>query len=128
MQRTVRHHVSFLAAVLAVVALTACSSLRPITSDPPASAVLLFAPFSIEQFSKATFPSGEYRALYEDDGGYYYQAPTKIVANALFSYLYDGGLYVKRGATEPTDWFVIGQGGRITMGPLTAIPPHQMKQ
>ena len=128
MQRTFRHCVGFIGAVLAVIGLTGCSSLRTISSDPPASAVLLFAPFTIEQLSKATFPSGEYRPLYEDDGGYYYQAPTKIVANAVFSYLYDGGLYVKRGATEPTDWFVIGQGGRITMGQLKTIPPHQMKQ
>jgi hypothetical protein len=126
MQRTFRHHLSIVVAGLAVFGLTGCTSLRPITSDPPASAVLLLSPFTIEQLSKATFPAGEYRPLYEDDGGYYYQAPTKIVANAMFSYMYDGGLYLKRGGTAPSDWFVVSQGGRLIMGPLKTIPPHQM--
>lgn len=128
MERTFRHHVRFIVAILAGLGLAGCSSLHPITIEPTVSVIVLTAPFSIEQLSKATFPSGEYRVLCEDDGGYYYQAPSKIVANALFSYLYEGGLYVKRGAKEPTKWYVIGQGSRITMGELKTIPPHQMKK
>jgi hypothetical protein len=128
MERSFRRWVRFVVAGLVGLVLAGCSTLRPITTEPPASTIVLTAPFSIEQMSKATFPAGEYRALCEDDGGYYYQAPTKIVANALFSYLYEGGLYVKRGEDQPTEWYIIGQGSRLTRGQLKTIPPHQMKR
>jgi hypothetical protein len=127
MERSSHRFVGFIAAVLAVLALAGCSPLRPISSAPPASAVVIATPFTIDQLSKASFPAGEYRPLYEDAGGYYYQAPSKVVANALFTFMYDGGLYVKRGETEPTQWYVVGQSGVITMGQFKTVPPHEMK-
>src|SRR5450631_1604235 len=90
---------------LAGLLLTGCSSLRPISSKPPESAIMLTAPVTIREFvTTVTFPAGEYRPLYEDDGGYFFQAPAKVVANDIFSYMYDGGLYVERGTNEPTKW------------------------
>jgi len=129
MERTFRQLVGFIAAVPVVLGLAGCNAVRPISSasKPPASALVISAPFSIDQLSKATFPAGEYRPVYEDNGGYYYQAPSKIVANALFSYMYDGGLYVKRGETEPAAWFIVGGGGLMDTGPLSSMPPCQMK-
>lgn len=127
MERSFRNRFGFLVAVVAVLGLAGCSILRPISSKPPASAVVVTAPFTIDQWSKATFPSGEYRPLYEDEGGFYYQAPAKVVANALLTFMYDGGLYVKRGGTEPTAWYVVGQSGVITMGPLKTNLPCEMK-
>ena len=116
-----------ISAGLICLILTGCTSLRPISSKPPESAIVLSAPVTIREIvTTATFPAGEYHPLYEDDGGYYYQAPTKVVANDIFSYMYDGGLYVERGTNEPTKWYVIGQNGQKTLGRFKTIPPHQL--
>ena len=107
--------------------LTGCSTLRPLASKPPESAIVLVEPVTIREiFSKATFPAGEYRPLFEDNGGYYFQAPSKVVANDIFSYMYDGGLYVKRGTNEPTHWYVVGQNGQKTVGRFKSIPAHKL--
>jgi len=53
-----------------------------------------------------TFPSGFYKALYEDEHGYYYPSPYKICARAASgSALVDGGLYIKRGAASITSFY-----------------------
>lgn len=119
--------IALITAGLIGLLLTGCSSLRPISSTPPESAIRLNEPVTIHEFlSKATFPAGEYHPLYEDNDGYYYQAPSKIVANDLFSYMYDGGLYVKRGGTEPTEWYIIVQNGQKNMGRFKTVPPHEL--
>jgi hypothetical protein len=127
MKKAFHPFIGFIAAVTAALGVAGCGHLRPVSSTPPVTAVVVSAPFTIDQLSKATFPPGEYRPLYEDNGGFYYQAPAKIVANALFSYMYDGGLYVKRGETNLTQWYVVSQGGMITRGQLKTEPPHEFK-
>src|SRR6266404_8353489 len=101
--------------VILLVALlgAGCSSLRqdssphPISSKPPESAIVLSAPVTVgDQTAIDTFPAGKYRPLYEDRRGYYFEAPAKVVVDDVAVFAYKGGLYVARGATEPTGWYV----------------------
>jgi hypothetical protein len=107
--------------------LTGCSSLSPISSKPPESAIELKSPAKFTGFLyTVTFPAGEYRPLYEDDGGYYYQAPAKVIGHDIISYMLDGGLYVERGSNEPTRWYIIEQNGQKTMGHCYSLPTHTL--
>ena len=122
-----------IAAILFVVLLeVSCSSLRqdssfgPISSKPPASAIILTAPVTVgDQTATDTFPAGKYRPLYEDRGGYYFEAPSKVLVDDVAVFAYDGGVYVARGATEPTHWYVSRPSGK-TMGRFKKIPPHRL--
>src|SRR5438309_9995413 len=92
------------------------SSLRPISSKPPESAIVLSAPVTVrDQTATDTFPAGKYRPLYEDRGGYYFEAPAKVVVDDVAVFAYEGGLYVVRGATVPSRWYVSHASGK-TMG------------
>ena len=108
--------------------LTGCTSLQPISSKPPESAIELKAPAKFPGFLyTVTFPAGVYRPLYEDSDGYYYQAPAKVIGHDIMSYMLDGGLYVERTATEPTQWYIINpQNGQKTMGDCKALPEHTL--
>ena len=123
-------------ALFAVVALSVaaagCSSLRsnqslrPISSEPPESAIVLNAPAVVsESGTITTFPTGEYHPVYEDRGGYYFQAPTKVLVDDVAVFAYEGGLYVPRGDTEPTRWYVIHTNGQKKMGRFRKIPQYK---
>ena len=122
-------------AIVMVVGLlgAGCSSLqlkssppKPIASKPPESAIVLSEPVTVNDKGAAdVFPAGKYRPLYEDRGGYYFEAPAKVLVNDVASFGYDGGLYVARGATDPTQWYVIGPGGK-KMGRFKKIPQHTL--
>ena len=71
-----------------------------------------------------TFPAGKYRPTYEDDGGYYFDAPRKVLVDDIGIYAFDGGVYVPRGKTAPTHWYVIRPNGRRTMGRFKDVPAH----
>jgi hypothetical protein len=102
------------------------SSLHPISSKPPESAIVLTAPMTVrDQTATDTFPAGKYRPLYEDRGGYYFEAPAKVLVDDVAVYAYDGGLYVARGTTEPTHWYMIGPNGK-RMGRFKNLPPHTL--
>jgi hypothetical protein len=80
-------------------------------------------------FDNATFPAGEYRPLYEDDGGYYFQAPAKVIVHSagIATYMHDGGLYVERGASEPTKWYYTYENeGNMKMWRFNTIPPCEL--
>ena len=99
---------------------------KPISSKPPESAILLSEPVMVNDKGAANiFPAGKYRPLYEDRGGYYYEAPTKVLVSDVASFGYDGGLYVARGATEPTQWYVTSPSGK-KMGRFKKIPQHTL--
>jgi hypothetical protein len=108
--------------------LTGCTSMQPISSKPPESAIILKAPAIFPGFLySVTFPAGEYRPVYEDAGGYYYQAPTKVIGHDFTSYMFDGGLYVERTKTEPTKWYTIDpKTGQAAMGHCTSLPEHTL--
>ena len=102
------------------------SSLRPISSKPPESAIVLNAPVTVrDQSATDTFPAGEYRPRYEDRGGYYFEAPAKVVVDDVAVFAYEGGLYAARGATEPTGWYVNHPNGK-TMGRFKKVPSYTL--
>jgi hypothetical protein len=101
-------------------------SLRPISSKPPESAIVLNAPEIVsESGTITTFPAGEYRPAYEERGGYYFQAPTKVLVDDVAVFAYEGGLYVARGESEPTRWYVIHTNGEKKMGRFRKIPQYK---
>src|SRR5438309_11159261 len=88
------------------------SSLRPISSKPPESAIVLSAPVTVrDQTATDTFPTGKYRPLYEYRGGYYFEAPTKVLVVDVSVFGYDGGFYCARWASEPTRCYVSRRNG-----------------
>jgi len=108
--------------------ITGCTSMRPLSSKPPESAIVLKSPVKVGVVVAFAFPAGEYRPLYEDDGGYYYQAPSKVIFYDFpFSRMIDGGLYVERTATEPTQWYYIDlQYGQKHMIHCESLPEHTL--
>jgi len=101
-------------------------SLRRISSKPPESAIVLNGPAIVsESGTITTFPAGEYRPAYEDRGGYYFQAPTKVLVDEVAVFAHEGGLYVARGESEPTRWYVIGENGEKKMRRFKKIPQYK---
>jgi hypothetical protein len=70
----------------------------------------------------SAFPAGKYRPVYEDERGYYYEAPHKVIVGDVAVYAFDGGVYVLRGKTAPTHWYLIRPNGRRTMGHFKTAP------
>jgi hypothetical protein len=102
------------------------SSFRAISSTPPAS-IELTAPASVsDQGATTTFPVGKYRAVYEDDHAYYFEAPGKVLVDDIATYAFDGGVYVIKGERAPTHWYVIRPNGRRTMGRFKNAPLYKV--
>src|SRR5437764_14485095 len=118
-----------------VIALFAvgCSSLhrgstfRAISSKRPGSAIELTAPASIsDEGATTTFPAGKYKPMYEDESGYYFEAPRKVIVDDIGVYGFDGGVYVLRGQTVPSHWYVIRPNGRRSMGRFKTTPMYSL--
>jgi hypothetical protein len=116
--------VSFFATIAAIV-LPGCASMRVLSSAPPVKAIVVEKPleFTFGLGTKLTMPVGDYKPVMEDNNGYYYQAPSKLVARDIFSYVADGGLYVKRGETNPCRWYAIDERNFTKTGNL----PHNFQ-
>jgi hypothetical protein len=108
-----------LMAVVSVL-LSGCASMRVLSSTPPVKRLVLEKPaeFTFGLGTKITLPVGEYKPVMEDDKGYYYQAPSKVVARDIFSYVADGGLYVRRRETVPSRWYAIDEHNYTKTGKL----------
>jgi hypothetical protein len=103
------------------------SSFRAVSSQPPVRAIELTAPAAVsEEGAITTFPPGKYRPQYEDEGGYYFEAPRKVLVDDVATYAFDGGVYVRRGQTAPTRWYVIRPNGRRTMGGFKTPPVYKL--
>ncbi|HEX3856642.1 MAG TPA: hypothetical protein VHY30_05020 [Verrucomicrobiae bacterium] len=107
------------------VTLSGCASMRVISSTPPVKEIVLDQPseFSFGLASKISMPAGEYKPVLEDNAGYYYQAPSKLAARDIFSYVADGGLFIKRGEEFPSKWYALddlggGNGSFVKTGSL----------
>ncbi|HXX42766.1 MAG TPA: hypothetical protein VEI58_10950 [Chthoniobacterales bacterium] len=117
---------SMIAVAVGCSGLDSKSSSQAVSSKPPASAILLTAPVTVNQQGKATtFPAGEYRFIDQDRSGYYFKAPQKVIVDDIAVFAYQGGLCVSRGKTEPDRWYVLANGGRQT-GRFKKIPPHKL--
>jgi hypothetical protein len=108
---------------LSAILLTGCISYRPISSKPPESAIVLKSPFKVTISllgDHITFPVGEYRPLYEDKNGYYFQSPAKVIVVSLGigTEADDAGLFVERGSKDPTKWYLIEGGSNERTGSL----------
>lgn len=103
--------------------LAGCASMKALSSTPPVKAIVLekSAEFRFGLGSKISLPAGEYKPVMEDDHGYFYQAPSKLVARDIFSYVADGGVFVKRGEKAPSLWYAIDEHNYTKTGRL---PEH----
>jgi hypothetical protein len=101
-----------------------CASIKPLTSKPPYSKITVNKPFTWGDgifLIRMELPAGDYAPLYEDNKGYYYQAPQKITGrDGFFPLLMDGGLYLKRNVVKPDQIYFIrnqlGIPGRVKIG------------
>ena len=120
-------------ALLGILGLTmvlaGCASLRPLASTPPAAVIELTEPVTIRYMLQGDtiLPAGEYRATLEDNGGYYYAAPAKLIRNDTVGWQLDGGLYLKKGAQKPTYYYVVGQHHATGLYRLKAEPNFNLK-
>jgi len=102
---------------------------RAITSTPPIKAIELTVPATVsEEGATTTFPVGKYKPVYEDDHGFYFEAPGKVLVDDIATYAFDGGVYVERGRTEPTHWYIIRPNGRRSSGKFRTIPTYKVIQ
>jgi hypothetical protein len=108
------------------MAMVGCATMRPISSTPPMAKIVLTQPFTAHDgLAKVILPAGEYHPLFEDDRFYYYQAPTKIVVNSLFSKMLDGGIYIKREGGPLRGWYFVQDDGSPEFGRFDTEPPHR---
>jgi hypothetical protein len=114
----------------AATLLVGCSSLQPLSSTPPAPVITLTAPATVKGVfgSTLTFPAGDYKAIMEDKGGFYYEAPGKIIAKDLMASLYDGGLYVKKESEVPERFYLITHAGQPGTARFHTLPEYQLKR
>jgi hypothetical protein len=106
-----------------------CASLRPLGSTPPASVIELTEPMTIRYMLQGDtiLPAGEYRATLEDNGGYYYAAPAKLIRNDTVGWQLDGGLFLKKGSQKPTHYYVVGQHHATGLYRLKTEPKFKLK-
>ena len=103
------------------------SSFRAIQSKPPASAIELKVPAVVtEEGATTTFPVGKYKPEYEDEHGYYYEAPRKVLVDDIGVYGFDGGLYLSHDKTAVTGWYLIRPNGRRTTGHFKTLPQYKI--
>lgn len=101
---------------LLCVCLSACSSITPLKTKPPYSKISVNRPFTWGDgilTVRADMPAGTYTPRYEDDEGYYYEAPQKVTGrDAWMSLMMDGGLYLERNRPRPEKiYFIRGSYG-----------------
>lgn len=116
-----------LALVAVAMGLTGCSSLKHLASKPPATVITVKAPLTIKRTfgGETILPAGDYRAALEDDQGFYYEAPGKILGKGAGSWQFDGGLYLRKGSTVPTHYYVIGRHNETLRYRLKVLPVFQ---
>jgi hypothetical protein len=96
--------------VLAVCILcTACQSISPLKSKPPYKDIVVNRPFSVGNIAfKINLPVGVYTPQFEDEDGYYYQAPQKLSGHdAWRPLIVDGGIYLERDVIRPEKIYYI---------------------
>ena len=111
---------------------TGCSSFNKHSSFHEVSAgrslptiELLKPAFVTDQGATTTFPAGKYKPAYEDEGGSYFEAPRKVLVDDIGVYGFDGGVYIPRGQTAPTQWYIIRPNGRRSMGHFKEPPVYK---
>jgi hypothetical protein len=117
-------HCIRLSVLIAAMLLVGCASITPLKSKPPYSKITVNKPFKWGDgifLIRLDYPTGTYLPLYEDDDGYYYQAPQKITGrDSWMPLLIDGGLFLERGKQRPDHVYFIrsnlGVPGKVKIG------------
>jgi hypothetical protein len=119
------------AGILVVLGLTGCAGSRhyhavPAEGPPGAPRFLEIQ----KEVSVATmhFPPGEYSLNAEDDAGYYYSAPRKIMEHtAIGSRPHAGGVYVNKRNPQKMRGYVYWAGARTHLGNLSRVK-HEFRE
>ncbi len=126
------HKLHTLLLLAAIALLSGCTSLTPLVSKPPYSKITVNRPFSWGDgilTIKLNMPTGDYSPLFEDKGGYFYQAPQKLTGrDAWMPLMLDGGLYLERNVTRPEMIYFVqaqqGVPGKINIGNRADVTLH----
>jgi hypothetical protein len=103
------------------------SSFGEVKSKPPASVIELKAPAIVtEEGATTTFPVGKYKPAYEDEHGYYYEAPSKVMVDDIGVYGFEGGLYLSRDKNTVNGWYLIRPNGRRSTGHFKTLPHYKL--
>lgn len=122
---------SFVAGLMVALVLTGCAGSRhyraiPAEGPPPTPRFLEIQ----REVSVATmhFPRGVYCLSAEDDVGYYYAAPRKIMQHtAVGSTARDGGVYVNKRNPHKLRGYVYWAGARTHLGNLSRVK-HEFRE
>ena len=131
-EATMSHLRICISAIVACAFATGCSSLNKhssfheVSSEPSLPTIELLKPAIVtDQGATTTFPPGKYKPAYQDEGGSYFEAPRKVLVDDIGVYGFDGGVYVPRGKTAPSEWYIIRPNGRRSMGHFKTLPVYK---
>ena len=118
-----------LSALATIALLASCASpIRPLASTPPVAKLRVNKPFSCGDgviLIKTNMPTGIYTPKYEDDKGYYYDAPQKVTGwDSFWATMNEGGLYLEKDSTTPKQIYVLRNYGipaKLKIGVQTDI-------
>jgi hypothetical protein len=100
--------------------LTSCASderVQPTATETVPRIIELNHEQSIATFH---FPRGSYAFESEDDAGYYYRAPRRLIKHSFAgSEQYDGGLFVLKRDRAVLRGYIVWAGGRTKIGNLS---------
>ena len=104
-----------LALTLTFQFLVGCANIVPISSPPPYSKIEVESSFSFGKSNifliTLNLPKGVYLPIYEDEDGFYYEAPHKLTGNdGGIGLLIDGGIYLDKDKKEPNKIYIIRGG------------------
>ncbi|MEP6808932.1 MAG: hypothetical protein ABI992_01715 [Chthoniobacterales bacterium] len=114
------------AGLLAAVSLlqTACSaegSYSPLAPGEGPSLPQVVVLRDEPSISTMHFPRGVYRLEAQDNAGYYYRAPRRLMKHAFAGFqTYDGGIYVSKRSPQKLRGYLVWAGGRTKIGDLSS--------
>jgi hypothetical protein len=92
-----------------------CATVQLLQSKPPYSSITVHEPIiwgDAVLTKKFQYPVGKYLPKFEDENGYYYAAPDKVVTrDTFFSSLNEGGLFLGKGEASPTHVYILSNQG-----------------
>jgi hypothetical protein len=118
---------------LLCAALSACTTITPLQSKPPYAQISVNKPFTWGDgiwFIRVNMPAGTYTPKYEDEDGFYYEAPEKITGrDSWMALLLDGGLYLEKNKSRPEKIYIIrnqsGVPGKVNIGNRADLTMHR---
>jgi hypothetical protein len=101
------------------VLLTSCASSGRAPANSAASIPRVIELEQEQSVSTFHFPRGLYSLQSEDDAGYYYRAPRRLIKHSFAGFAkYDGGLFVPKNDPNALRGYVVWAGGLTKIGNL----------